>query len=71
MITVEKNFRDIELVDALEMKFKDKILKFSWYNRIEVSFPVGSMCKYSFEFILKILLSVWVNIEIKINFVKC
>lgn len=38
---------------------------------MKVSFPVGSMGKYSFEFILKILLSVWVNIEIKINFVKC
>lgn len=32
---------------CMKVNFKDKILKFSWYNGIKVSFPVGSMCKYS------------------------
>lgn len=47
VITIKKNFHKIELVDAWKWILKDKILKFSWYNGIKVSFPVGSMCKYS------------------------
>lgn len=31
---------------CMKVNFKEKILKFSWYNGIKVLFLVGSMCKY-------------------------
>lgn len=46
VIIIKKNFYEIELVDVWKWILKDKILKFSWYNRIKVLFLVGSMCKY-------------------------
>lgn len=45
---LKKNFHDRDWISGcMKVNFKDKILKFSWYNVIKVSFPVGSMCKYS------------------------
>lgn len=47
VITVKKKLSRDWISGCMKVNFKDKILKFSWYNGIKVSFPVGSMCKYS------------------------